>query len=231
MSIRRRRKDKAQRPYRKYDFLAEVESDRLQYIGAITLAWNWIEGAIDGCLGVALDLHPDMWVEVTSRINGMDGKFEILRRSLTLDGYIRPPEDVSLQIRKTINAIENYKKLRDGIIHVRLVHPDAIIADTVQRKGITDEMLVSDMALLGLYNHLEHLAEEADWLVRIFYYRWCLSEKSQEDERPQLEDNLRSCVALHRQYQTTREGLPPLPEFPEEPPTPPNSEGEPQPRG
>ena len=64
------------------DAVREVlREERLQAIGAIMLAWNWIEGAIDTSLAVALELHPDMWTDITSRINGMDGKIAILKAS------------------------------------------------------------------------------------------------------------------------------------------------------
>jgi hypothetical protein len=223
MSIRRR-KTGGQRPYKKYDFWAEVDTNRLEAIGAIALAWNWIEGAIDTCVAMALEIHPDMWVDVTSRINGMDGKTAILKKCLPLEGYPQLSSETQLPIRKTINAVERYKKLRDGIIHARLIHPDAIIADTAQRKGLTDEVLLSEMALMILYRHLQDLAEEVDWLVMIFYYRHRASERALEDERQQNEEHLRQSLALHHQAQTTREGLPPLPEFPDEPQEPLGSE-------
>ena len=78
--MRRRSTGNEQRPYQDYEFLQDVEPDRLKTIGAIILAWNWIEGALDTSLAIALELHPDMWVEVTSRFGGLDGKTAILKK-------------------------------------------------------------------------------------------------------------------------------------------------------
>src|ERR1700755_3056777 len=83
------------REYRKADFLAEVEPRRLQLIGAIALAWNWIEGGIDTALCMCLELKSSLWIAVGSRINGIDGKLQIIRESLNVEG-LAPFNDKSL---------------------------------------------------------------------------------------------------------------------------------------
>jgi hypothetical protein len=90
----------------------------------------------------------------------------------------------------------------------------------VQRKGITDEVLVSEEALRHLYNHLQYLAEEIDWLPIIYLFRFQLSEARTEDDRRPILAELMPAMAQHQGYQAKRASLPPLPEFPEEPPTP-----------
>jgi hypothetical protein len=220
----RRKKSGEQRAYRSYDFLQDVQPRRLQLIGAITLAWNWIDGAVDATLGVALELHPDMWVQVTSRINGMDGKIALLKVALGLQGYPPLPDGTDPAIRKTLGAIETNKRLRDGIIHARLIHPEEIIADSAHRRGMTDEVLLSEDALSSLYNLLSLLVREVDQLVILYYYRWRLSEESEEEPRQLLAGAFLQARALYLDLQKKREELPPLPEFPDPPQAPPASE-------
>lgn len=210
----RRRKTEAPKAYRSYDFLLEVDSKRLQLIGAITLAWNWIEGAIDASLGIGIEAHPDMWVEITSRINGMDGKIALLRKSLDLDGYPPLPNHSDLFVRRALNAVETYKKLRDGIIHARLVHPENVVADTVQRRGLTDEVLISEHSLTELYGRLSLLVRETDQLVLIYFHRWQLSEQTEKPVREELAERLVAALYELSRLQQTREALPPLPDFP-----------------
>lgn len=210
----RRKKTSGQRAHRGYDFLEEVHPRRLQLIGAITLAWNWIEGAIDTSLAISLETHPDMWTEVTSRINGMDGKLELLRKCLSLTGYPPPPPDSEMLVRNAIGAVATYKRLRDGIIHARLIDPKSVIADTSQRRGVTDEVLLSEEALQRLYDRLSLLVREIDMMVLFYFYRWKISEEPIETQRMQLAREFLVSATQFGDLQRTREALPPLPEFP-----------------
>ena len=211
--------------YKKYDFLAEVDGERLKLIGAIALAWNWIEGALDATLAMSLELAADMWVEVSSRINGIDGKTALIKRSLTLDnGLPKFEEDDLLILRKAINAIENNKRFRDGLIHARMIHPEAIISQTSQRKGVADEVLMTAEALNALYNLYAALGEEMDAFVRVIFVRLDLGGRLKERGNKLTEEHLRWSLAQLREAQTKREALPPLPEFPVEPQAPPMTE-------
>ena len=211
--------------YKKYDFLAEVDGERLKLIGAIALAWNWIEGALDATLAMSLELAADMWVEVSSRINGIDGKTALIKRSLTLaNGLPKFEEDDLLILRKAINAIENNKRFRDGLIHARMIHPEAIISQTSQRKGVADEVLMTAEALNALYNLYAALGEEMDAFVRVIFVRLDLGGRLKERGNKLTEEHLRWSLAQLREAQTKREALPPLPEFPDEPQAPPVKE-------
>jgi hypothetical protein len=52
---------------------------QLTEIGAVTLKWNQIDFFVDWLLLIVLNLPIGLWLQVTKRINGMDGKLEILR--------------------------------------------------------------------------------------------------------------------------------------------------------
>jgi len=217
----RRHKKGDQSPRRGFDYLKKVDAPRLRLMGAITLAWNWIEWTIDVALAVSLETHPDMWLELTSRINGMEGKVELLKKTLALSGYPPLPDGADPLVRKFLGAVGSYKKLRDGLIHARLTEPKAIIAETVQRRGVTDEMLVSREALKQLYDHLSLLGREAEYALQVYFFSVGASQRN-GTKRKRLQDAERLLQALVqlRLHLQTREALLPLPEFPDAPQAP-----------
>lgn len=211
------------RPYRAYDPHREVDAARLQTIGAISLAWNWLEGSIDTGLSIALNQHPSLWLEITTRINGFDGKIAILKKCahLFFDGIAQEPAE---PICKTLNAIGDTKKLRDGVIHVRLTDPTNVIADIPVYKGKMHEVLVSQPALDGVYERVLNLARESDELVALFFRNWQIMHGSNENDRPRHAQHFREALTQLRTLQQKREAFQPLPEFPDPPPTIPSSE-------
>jgi hypothetical protein len=210
----RRRSTDPHRTYQEYDFLNDVAPEKLQLIGAISLAWNWLEGAIDAALGMALELHPDMWLEVSGRVNGMDAKLGIIRASVRLfDDAL--PKQTQINVKQTLTAVEGLKKLRDGVIHVRLTDPNAEVADTPQRRTNVDEVLISIDALQGLYDRLNLLAKEANEVAVYFKERWLIMHTASDDTRKQAAASFRQSTTLLQELQTQRAALPPLPEFPD----------------
>src|SRR5688500_16059639 len=145
----------------------DISAERLKAIAGILLVWNYIESVLDVALPTSLQLQHAVWNDVTSRINGMDGKIAIFKASVAAQG---PSNDVKLIISKTLNAVETYKRFRDGLIHVRIVHPRAIVADTIQRKGVADEVLISQEALDALYERLCYVGSEMMQLYRALHF-------------------------------------------------------------
>jgi hypothetical protein len=220
----RRKAISGSKEYRKYDFLTEVDPERLKLIGAITLAWNWIEGALDASLCMATNIHASMWIDFASRINGIDGKIGLLKKGLVVEPKgILSDRDVAT-IKESIGQVEGVKRLRDGVIHARVIHPDAVVADTAQRKGIRDEVLLSEEALTVLYARLATISLEMDWVVQAVFFRQLLGSEMPDDARRQGEEMLRYSLAQLRDCQTTRAKIPPLPEFPDPPRADPSSE-------
>lgn len=226
--MRRKTKVRTDTQIQYYDFMNDVGANRLQAIGAICLAWNWLEGAVDEALGAGLGLHPDLFFPVNSRINGMDGKLGVIRACLT---HYSTVEEVHVKtVQTSLGAIGNYKKLRDGVIHVRLLSSDAIIGETPQWKSV-DEVLVSEEALFALYRRLEILAWEAMEITKHFYTRHLIMHTNEENVKRRAVEGFQRATARLQDLQKDREALPPLPEFPESPPKPPETEAAQEPRG
>src|SRR3989442_1227843 len=68
------------------DIRNELNTDQLAMIGAIALKYNDVEATIDVLLGYTLNLSIDAILEVTSRINGIEGKIEIAKAALAAVG-------------------------------------------------------------------------------------------------------------------------------------------------
>lgn len=218
-------------PIKQYEIHTDIEVERLAAIGALTLAWNDLEGAVDGAAGLSLMLVEPLWVEVTSRINGFDGKIAIIKQGLNIN--FKLPANHARTIATTLGAAETHKRLRDGIIHAMILDPTAAVAPTIQRKGRTDEVLVTLPAIQALYERIVMLRGELDVVV------WFLANMSMYHGRPLPTSpaekkrslaQVQRCMPLLAHRQKKREALPPLPDFPAsrtaqprstEPPTPP----------
>ena len=177
------------------------------------LQWNYIEGALNLILDVALKLPFQLWVPVHSRINGTDGKIALIKETFGLPAPI--PEQAQSPIRKALNAVERYKKYRDGIAHVFLTQSDQIVAESIQHKGMTDEVLLSLEALDCLNDHLETLQGELDALAMISHLRAAGFLARDDSEREQLAEDLRQSMARLHHHQAERESLKPLPRIPD----------------
>ena len=90
---------------------------------------------------LALNVPYNLTVDVTSRINGFDGKIALIKRGA--ERYLRLPRDSMALMNNSLSAIEEYKRYRDGVMHAWMTEPNATVADTAQRRGIVDEVLIS----------------------------------------------------------------------------------------
>lgn len=145
-----RRKSKGPRRYSNLnDIKNDLPTEQLAGIGAVSLAWNELESGIDFLLATSLKLATPMHLEVTSRINGFDGKIALIKAALKKVWQV--PEDSCAVIADTFGAIEVYKRYRDGVVHALIVSRDSAVAQTAQRRGALDEILVTVDALDALY--------------------------------------------------------------------------------
>jgi hypothetical protein len=208
--------------WKDYSVLDDVDKEQLQLIGAICLEWNFIEDMIDYALFQVLELEYEPSLEVTSRINGMDGKLEILRKAAQLQKKF--PEPYLKVIGITTGGVEEHKRYRDGVVHVRLLDPTSEVAPTSIRRGKSDEVLISKPALQALYARLAILAEETLALGDALGFTFLDGEDCFDPTRAEASECFQAYFAQVQEHQKHRQSLPPLPKFPDSPPTPPTSE-------
>lgn len=219
--MRRKGERLSKHPYKQHRIAEDIEPERLKGIGAVSLAWNDLEGAADTALAMSLKLPEPLWVELTSRINGWEGKVELLKKSASI--HYRFSEDDIRPISETLGEAGRLKKYRDGVIHALILDPNQDVAPSLQRKGATDEVLVTTEALNALYNRLCAIRAELDQIVSMFHYlaiaRTDLKPNVTERERQQAEQDFRACFPRLLALQQKRRETPQLPEFPEEAPS------------
>lgn len=210
-----------------------VGVSRLASIGGIALSWNIVEVAVDTALGSALELHPNMWNEVFSRVQGFDAKIQIIKRAALVTHKLS--EEDYRTIADTLGTLGFYKQHRDAVVHARILNARAAVAPSFQQKGKTIEVLVSAKALDELHQRLEVVSLEASLVTEILFqaavFRGKISPKRPtKREMLQASKLFRGYMAQLRKVQRLRQSLPPLPEFPEECPSPPDSEEKQEPQ-
>ena len=227
-----RRKSKDNVPgyirYFRKEFVKGVETkktltkNQFAGIGAIAIAWNYIDGGIDTALAVALQLRHPVWIEVTSRINGFDGKIAIIKQAART--VFQMPDEQYNVLTESLGAIELHKRYRDGVIHAQVLFPDTPVADTTRQRGKFDEVLITEPALDALFSRIIALQRETDDIALIFHLLYVYDRPKSDSDIQRVEQELPACLTRLQERQKHRQSLPPLPEFPEGPAVPPMSE-------
>jgi hypothetical protein len=200
-----------------FDVRQDVPSRQLQALGAIAIVWTRIERRIDFAMCTALSVPYPLWIDISSRINGFDGKVELIKKGA--EHHVRVPPHARTIIADSLGSISEHKRYRDGVIHAWVVNPNADIADTIQRKGEVDETFMSAEALDGLYERLSILSDEAGDIISILNYYLAVDRGREE-----IVQALQACTVQALEHQKRRLALPSLPEFPLERPIPPETE-------
>lgn len=151
-----------------HDIKKAFTTEQLAEIAAISLKYNQIEAMIEFILLVVLDFSPVLWLDVVRSINGMDAKLKILRKYYQYNPILTDEARDCLKI--ALDAVADYKKYRDLIIHSVPFDVDKGIGQHVTTKADVIQILLTQEALSALYERLCILEEElkyADLLFRI----------------------------------------------------------------
>jgi hypothetical protein len=202
-----------------YDIKKALTTEQLAEIGAISLKFNQIESLIEFILVVILDVPPPLWWEVVRRINGMDAKISILRRYYETNKILT--DKAKKCLKATLDAVADYKKYRDLIIHCVPYDVDRGIGQHLTTKAEAVQILLTKEALGALYERLCILNEElvhADLLFRLGSTEGAKAVYPRVADPLQLrrERDVPAVLALVLPHQNRRLSLPPLPEFPSE---------------
>ena len=191
----------------------QISTDQLAAIGAIAIAWNYVDAEVDTTLERVAAIDGHISLAVTSRINGFDGKIAIIKDAMIAVCNI--PEEVRTIISATLGAAEEHKKYRDSVIHARILTADSAIAPANANRGTTYETIVTVEALNTLYERIITIYYE---MIEIAYVTmmYAALPTVEGDERRSYEDTIQSCVFQLQCNQQLRARLPQLPKFPAE---------------
>jgi hypothetical protein len=201
-----------------FDPLRDLPQRQLALIGAINVIWTRIERRIDWAMCLALNVPHGLHVDVASRINGFDGKVALIKRGA--ERHLKLPQESMDLLAESLGAIEKYKRYRDGIIHAHLIEANADVADSAQRRGMVDEVLISETALHLLCERLQWIEQESGDILLILNYYLEMNVRG----RPDIAQLIQVGIPRAQEHQKRRQSAPPLPTFPEEPLTPPMTE-------
>lgn len=192
------------------------QPDQLEEIGAIALIWNQVELQIDFILLVILKLPPGLWLPTVKRINGMDGKLEIIRRYY--DRNVILTDDASSALKVTFDAVGEYKGYRDAIVHSVLFDVESGIAERIGSRAEISQVIVKIEALKAFYQRMELLLpelKEADLLLRLGDAEDARNlYGGQNGEKIRREKDVPIQTQRLSELQNLRLELPPLPAFP-----------------
>jgi hypothetical protein len=202
-----------------HDIKKALTTEQLAEIGAISLKFNQIESLVEFILLVILDIAPALWLDVVRRINGMENKIAILRRFYEGNKILTDEAKSCLKI--ALDAVMEYKKYRDLIVHCVPYDVDKGIGQHITTKAEAVQILLTKEALVALYERLCILNEELIYADLLF--RLCSSEgakaiypRAPDPSRLRRERDVPAVLALVLPHQKRRLSLPPLPGFPSE---------------
>jgi hypothetical protein len=188
---------------------------QLAALGAAALAYNILEDQIDSLLQVATRT-PD-WIsdEVSSRINGKEGTVEIIKRAIDHTDLPKADKDA---LKGLVGAFSFFKGIRDAMIHARLINLSGSIARGANRRGKEPyEVLVSEQALNGFYDHVSALQRELAVGGKLLNTALTLKQIAPDDpNKSQLEEEIEAETVRCRESRKQRQKLKQLPKFPDE---------------
>lgn len=216
-----------------YDIRKKLKESHLADMAATLLAYNEIEAEVDILLAHILQLEAPL--EVTSRINGFEGKVEIIKAAAkTLSA---PTEFIELLTASLgdDDGVLKLKQYRDALAHARHIDiATAAIAATTAKRGKAYEVLIAPGALMALYIRLllmrpELLVAETVIIKLVILRQFNRYETGMErgfiaspaqpvipTAKQRYEQDVPILIAQYQEHQNRRRSLPQFPRFPSE---------------
>jgi hypothetical protein len=100
------------------DIKSDFGPEQLTGIGAVAMNYNELEAEIFALFMFATGLNPNLSLEVFTRINGVDGIVEIIKKGANLLGITTPVQtELNDALGKGIFGL--LKQYRDAVVHAR----------------------------------------------------------------------------------------------------------------
>jgi hypothetical protein len=193
----------------------DLTETQLAAFGASVLAYNVLEDQIDTLLLVATRIPDWLFVEVSSRIHGLDGKIAIIRKAINQSGL--GPNDAKT-LNGAIDVFLDFKKTRDTLIHARIINASLGVGRGPNQRGKSPfEILLSAQALNAFYDHIITLQIELASGGRMLNSAVALKQCAVDDpNKSRFEEEILTHKAQFLENHKHRLALTPLPKFPDE---------------
>lgn len=202
---------------RTFDIKKDLSLEQLAGIGAVAMAYTEAEYCIDALIFEGMALSRDLGLEITTRINGMDGKIEIVR--IMAATFLRLPPDVLTFLDNSLGNLKHMKTHRDLIIHAHIIDASAGIGLKIDRRASLKNVLLTTTYLDAIYSRLILFKQELGTMITIFQamgVRVRIDPLYLGDLNTGLVgQNLQERFSQVQEIQKKRLSLPPLPELPD----------------
>jgi hypothetical protein len=196
------------------DVKQDFSRDQLAAVGAVTLAFNELQSAVEAMLQVATSIPEWLFSDVASRINGLDGKIAIIKA--VIDREVSEPKDIE-EIKQSVGTFMEFKGNRDAIIHARVLNAALGIGLSSERRAQESEVLLRAGDLDTFYDHIVALQKEifsaSNFLASILALKLLASD---DQNRAPFEEAVRDRQTQFRENRSRRQSLTPMPKFPSE---------------
>jgi hypothetical protein len=210
-----RTKHTPKRIYQVVDIKKDIPEKHLAAIGAMALAFNEAEAALDRLFYVATELPEVLKLEVSTRIHGLDGKIPITKKAAAQ--FLEADAQEQLEELLGEGVFSLLKDYRDGVIHARHINPATGVGVKVDRQARVYDYLVQETTLNIAYSILVAIRQELDEAVTLVGAMQLLKGAAADDpKRGQFEAEVATYRVRFQQRRIARQALPPLPEFPSE---------------
>lgn len=179
------------------------------------MAYNECDGRLHRLISACFD-YPGSFYEITSRINGDDGRVEIIKAAAR---YLELGDDGQAAVRETLSE-RGFKLLRgyrNAVVHARLVDASSSVGRSYESNAKYSDVLLTVEALRWLYDQLNFMIYELYYLEDAIACAMTIRSSVESDgHRVELLRTMREGIAKCQEHQRARLSQPPPPEFPEE---------------
>ena len=193
---------------RPWDPKEAYTTEQLAEVGAVILLWNQVEGFLDLLIYVAL--NPPIFD--VSRHMSLPKRIKLLRLAAKRNEILS--DDAKKMIKNTLDAVAQYEKYRNNIVHSMPYDIDKGIAHNFTYDTDMAQTIVTLPALSGLYIRLKMLIYELREVLALFLFGHPDEQKRPyrlfTHERAAQEDVQQRALGALR-LQKKRLSLPPLP--------------------
>jgi len=196
------------------DIKHDVSTKQLAAIGAITLAFNDLESCIELMLCAGANIQDWLFVEVSSRINGLEGKTAIIK--YVIDQVVKNNNDI-IELKESVGRFAEFKGYRDAIIHARVLSAALGIGISAERRAAKAEVLLRADALETFYSHI--LALQKELLSATEFLTSIMARNLLANSDPNIPSAEQEILDRRVRFQETRNSrhlLTPMPKFPTE---------------
>ena len=178
--------------------------------------YNEAEAYVDILFSAAAGLSDELVHEISSRINGIDGKIAVIKTGAKLLGL--DPKDLE-QLADALggNWFGRIKELRDTVIHALIVNAPLAVGQRVARRADVRVAHLSKAALDAIYAHISAVRIELQSASALMMVARELKDLAPGDPKRELVvTNLRGCEIQFRSRRNAKRSLPPIPKLPSE---------------